>query len=73
MFTIKDGVKLKIERVAGADAQDCEISATSSTAAVKGLCWLIQETAQYLKMTKEELLCRVAVVLMGPKKEVQRS
>ena len=64
-FEFEDTVKLKVDRVAGTKNDTCEVFASSNTALVKGLCWLVEESAKYMKMTKQELLCRLAVVLMG--------
>ena len=47
------------------------MSATSNTALVKGLCRMVEESGGYMKMTKQELLCRLAVVLMGTKEETE--
>lgn len=69
MFEFEEGVKLVVDRVPGTGNDVCTVSATSSTAAIKGLCWLIGEVAKELGMAKEEVLCRLAVVLFGPKKE----
>ncbi len=70
-FDFEEGVKLKFELEPGGE-EIFEVSATSNTAMVKGLCRMIEECGGYMKMTKQELLCRLAVVLMGPKKEAQQ-
>lgn len=64
-FEFEETVKLKVDRVAGTKNDACEVFSSSNTALVKGLCWLVEESAKYMKMTKQELLCRLAVVLMG--------
>lgn len=64
-FDFEEGVKLKFELEPGGRDDACEVYATSNTALVKGLCRLVEESAKYMKMTKQELLCRLAVVLMG--------
>lgn len=67
-FTFEEGVKLKFEVEPGGK-ENFEVSATSNTALVKGLCRMVEESAGYMKMTKQDLLCRLAVVLMGTKEE----
>ena len=64
-FDFEEGVKLKFELEPGGGDDTCEVYATSNTALVKGLCRLVKESAKHMKMTKQELLCRLAVVLMG--------
>lgn len=70
-FEFEEGVKLIVDRVPGTKNDACEVYATSSTAAIKGLCWLVEEVASELGMTKEEVLCRLAVVLLGPGRKEQ--
>ena len=70
-FTFEEGVKLKFEVAPGGE-ENFEVSATSNTALVKGLCRMIEESGGYMKMTKQELLCRLAVVLMGTKEEAAK-
>ena len=68
-FGIKEGVFLMVRRDPGCTSGDddawCEVRASDSTAMIKGLCLMANEAAKYLKMTKQELLCRLTVVLMG--------
>lgn len=66
MFEFEETVKLTVDRVAGTNNDICTVYASSSTAAIKGLCLLIGKVAAYLGMSKEEVLCRLAVVLLGP-------
>ncbi len=65
-FEMDEGVQLCIDRVAGDKGERCSAKATSSTAAIKGLCWITEEVAKELGMSKEEVLCRLAVILMAP-------
>lgn len=65
-FEFEEGVKMIVDRVPGTRNDECSVNATSSTAAIKGLCWLVEEVASELGMTKEEVLCRMTVVLMAP-------
>ena len=69
-FAFEEGVKLKFEVEPGGE-ENFEVSATSNTALVKGLCRMVEESGGYMKMTKQELLCRLAVVLMGTKEETE--
>ena len=69
MFEFEEGVKLIVDRVPGTNNDTCKVEATSSVAAIKGLCWAVQKTAAYLNMSVEEVMCRLAVILMGPGKE----
>jgi len=66
MFEFEDTVKMTVDRVAGTNNDTCTVIASSSTAAIKGLCMLTAEVAKQLQMSKEEVLCRLAVVLLGP-------
>lgn len=66
MFEFEEGVKLVVDRVPGTRNDTCTVHATSSTTAIKGLCWLTEEVATELGMTKEEVLCRMAVILTAP-------
>ena len=65
-FDFEEGVKLIVDRAPGTKNDTCEVHATSRTAAIKGLCWLVEEVAKELEMTTEGVLCRLAVVLMAP-------
>lgn len=69
VFKIEEGVELKVIRkpsdAPGVDDAACEIRATDGTALVKGICLLVMEAAKRMGMTKQELLCRLAVVLMN--------
>lgn len=65
MFEFEDTVKLVVDRVAGTKNDTCTVYASSSTAAIKGLCMLTAEVAKELHMSKEEVLCRLAVVLLN--------
>lgn len=69
MFEFEEGVKLIVDRVPGTKNDTCEVHATSSVAAIKGLCWLVETMAAYLNMSVEEVVCRLAVILLGPRKE----
>lgn len=71
MFEFEEGVKLVVDRAPGTRNDTCTVQATSSTAAIKGLCWLIEEMGAELGMTKGEVLCRAAVVLLGPDRKGQ--
>ena len=71
MFEFEDGVKLIVDRVPGTNNDTCEVYATTSTAAIKGLCWLTEEVAKELGMSKEEVLCRLAVILTAPERKGQ--
>lgn len=68
-FEFEETVKLTVDRVAGTNNDTCSVFASSSTAAIKGLCWLTEEVAKELNMSAEEVVCRLAVVLFGQGKE----
>lgn len=75
VFNIEEGVELKVVRkpngAPGIDDAVCEIRATDGTALMKGVCVLVRETANRLGMTKHEIICRLAVTLLGlPETEV---
>lgn len=70
-FERDEGVQLLVNREIGAEEESCSMIATSSTAAIKGLCWLTEEMAKELGMSKEEVLCRLAVILMAPGRKEQ--
>lgn len=71
MFEFEEGVKLVVDRVPGTRNDTCTVQATSGTAAIKGLCWLTEEVAKELNMSKGEVLCRLAVVMLGPVRKEQ--
>lgn len=70
-FEFDEGVQLLVDRVPGTKNDRCTVSATTNTAAIKGLCWLTEEVAKELNMSKEEVLCRLAVVLTAPARKEQ--
>ena len=65
-FEFEETAKLTVDRVAGTNNDTCSVFASSSTAAIKGLCWLTEEVARELNMSTEEVIYRLAVVLLGP-------
>jgi hypothetical protein len=69
LFEFEEGVKLIVDRVPGTNNDACEVHATSTVAAIKGLCWLVENMATYMNMTVEEVICRLAVTMLGPRKE----
>lgn len=70
-FEFEEGVQLVVDRVPGTKNDRCIVCATTSTAAIKGLCWLTEEVAKELGMSVEEVLCRLAVILTAPKRKGQ--
>lgn len=64
-LNLEDEVEMKFRRVPGKADIECRVSATSNAAMVAGLCRLTLDAAEYMHMTKQELLCRVAVVIFG--------
>ena len=72
MFEFEEGVKLIVDRVPGTKNDTCEVHATSSTAAIKGLCWLTAEVANELGMSTQEVICHLAVILLGPGRKERR-
>ena len=70
-FEFEEGVKLIVDRAPGTKNDSCEVHATSSTAAIKGLCWMTEEVAKELGMSKGEVLCRLAVILTAPERQGQ--
>lgn len=70
-FEFEEGVQLVVDRVPGTKNDRCIVCATTSTAAIKGLCWLTEEVAKELGMSEEEVLCRLAVILTAPKRKGQ--
>lgn len=70
-FEFEEGVHLVVDRVPGTRSGECTVTATSSTAAIKGLCWLVEEVARELCLSKEGVLCRLAAILMAQKRKEQ--
>ena len=70
-FEFEEGIQLVVDRVPGTKNDRCIVCATTSTAAIKGLCWLTEEVAKELGMSEEEVLCRLAVILTAPKRKGQ--
>ena len=65
-FEFEEGVKLTVDRVAGTKGYDCKVWASDRTAAIKGMCILVQELAENGGMSVEEVICRVAASLLAP-------
>ena len=70
-FEFEETVKLAVDRVAGTENDTCSVFASSRTAAIKGLCWLTEEVAKEIGMSKGEVLCRLAVILTAPERKGQ--
>lgn len=63
LFEFEDTVKMVVDRVAGTKNNKYTVFASSTEAAVTGLCWLAQETAaQMLDMKKQPAKSEVAKV-----------
>lgn len=69
MFYFDEGVKLAIDKTPGTRDQRCEIWATDSTAAIRGLCMLIDGTAERFGMSVQEVICRLAVIAVKRKEQ----
>lgn len=69
LFEFEDTVKMEVDRVAGTKNDKCTVFASSIEAAVKGLCWLTQETAAQMGVSAQEVVCRMAVALFGSDKK----
>lgn len=63
-FELDEGLLLKISKEPGEERGTCEAAATSGTAAMRGLCCLVTEVAERLGMTIEEVICRMAVIML---------
>lgn len=68
-FEFDETVKLAVDRVAGTRNDRCTVHASSKTAAMKGLYWLVETMAAELGMSWQEIVCRLAVILDGKEKE----
>lgn len=68
-FEFMETVKLKVDRVAGTRNDTCTVFASSKTAAIKGLCWLVTTMAEEFGMSWQEIVCRLTVILDGKEKE----
>lgn len=65
-FEFEEGVKLLVDRVPGTKGFDLQMMATTTDAAVKGICLLICKVAELLNCSVEEVICRVTAKLLAP-------
>lgn len=65
-FGFDEGCKLIVDRTPGANGCDCILQATTATAALKGISLLIVKMAEATGRSVDEILCRLAVVLLVP-------
>lgn len=68
-FGFDEGCKLIVDRTPGANGCDCILQATTATAALKGMALLIVKTAEATGRSVDEILCRLAVVLLAPEND----
>lgn len=65
-FEKDEGVAVGFKKELGAEGHICEVSFTTSTAAVMAIAIIIQKVAAVLGVTAEHMLCVLATVLMAP-------
>ena len=65
-FDFEEGCKMVVDRVPGTKGYDCNIMATTAVAALKGLSLLTVKLAEIVGCSVEEVLCKLAVVLLAP-------
>lgn len=65
-FEFEEGCKLSVDRVPGTNGCDIVLQATTATAALKGVSLLVVKLAEETGRSVDEILCRLAVVLLAP-------
>lgn len=68
-FEFEEGVKLLVDRVPGTKGCDVQLQATTAVAALKGICLLICKLAELTGCSEEEVLCKLATVMLAPEPE----
>lgn len=63
-FEKDEGVAVGFKKELGAEGHICEVSFTTSTAAVMAIAIIIQKVAAVLGVTVEHMLCVLATVLV---------
>ncbi len=64
-FEKHESVRLVLTKEPDTDKESCVVAAGSKAEVIKGLCRLVDETAREFCMSREEILCRLAVILFG--------
>ena len=68
-FFKDEGVAVGFKKELGAEGHICEVSFTTSTAAVMAIAIIIQKVAAVLGVTAQHMLCVLATVLVPVKEE----
>lgn len=65
-FSLEEGCVLSVERAPGADGCSVTLQATTAVAVLKGISLLIVKLAEVVGCGVDEVLCKLAVVLLAP-------
>lgn len=68
-FGFEEGVKLLVDRVPGTKGYDVSVKATTAVAALKGISLLVCKLAELVGCSEEEVLCKLATVMLAPDPE----
>lgn len=65
-FEFEEGCKLSVDRVPGTNGCSVTMQATTAVAVLKGISLLIVKIAEVVGCGVDEVLCKLAVVLLAP-------
>ena len=65
-FEFEEGCKLSVDRVPATNGCDITLQATTAVAALKGISLLTVKLAEVVGCSVDEVLCKLAVVLLAP-------
>ena len=68
-FELDEGVAVGFKKELGAEGHICEVSFTTSAAAIRAIAIIIQKVAAVLGVTAQHVLCVLATVLIRPDEE----
>lgn len=68
-FELDEGVAVGFKKELGAEGHICEVSFTTSAAAIHAIAIIIQKVAAVLGVTAQHVLCVLATVLIRPDEE----
>ena len=66
VFCIEEGCVMQLTRLPGTSGCECSIDITSAVAGLKGLSLLTVKLAECIRLSPEEVVCRLATALFAP-------
>lgn len=65
-FAMEEGCLLTVDRTPGAKGCNVTLQATTAVAALKGISLLVNELAELVGCSVDEVLCKLAVIMLAP-------